>query len=476
MNVLKNSFSKKLESILNVSIHDIENLEQTNCSLILVNISLLSQWIMELNRTLLKYIAIYTRNDIEGLDTSKYDVVLVANNVYNMFAQVNKKKSWKRFIIDEPVSLKIVGMENTNAMFYWLITATPLELYMKRRVGFLNDLLPDDASLFNYLIVKNKDEFVKKSYKMPFTRHIHYKCSDNISKFFEDIVNENIIEMIEAANLYDVISSFGSEEYKNLYDAFLDKKFKRIEELNLLNTYSKINEKDTKCNYQEKIEIVEKQIKTFGQRLFSFIFNTFSCVYSDNGLVVHKPSIFSCCQHICCKECSLDIEKLQSDQCCPYCKNTETQILSFENWDRLYNTYLKDSLNSESLSRDVIIKNKQSKISTILDIVREDKKILIFSNYNETFTIIKRFLEDKKLKYLELKGTKERRDNTIDMYKTGKINILLLNTIASGAGLNLQETTDIILYHRLPEFQKIQVLGRANRIGREVELTVHYLE
>lgn len=104
------------------------------------------------------------------------------------------------------------------------------------------------------------------------------------------------------------------------------------------------------------------------------------------------------------------------------------------------------------------------------------KKILIFSNFNESFTIIKKYLDEKQISYLELRGTKEKRDNTIDLYKTGNVNVLLLNTIHSGAGLNLQETTDIIMYHRLHDYQKTQVIGRANRIGRKLFLNVHYLE
>ena len=105
-----------------------------------------------------------------------------------------------------------------------------------------------------------------------------------------------------------------------------------------------------------------------------------------------------------------------------------------------------------------------------------NKKILIFSNFNESFVIIKKWLEERKILYLELRGTKEKRDNTIDLYKSGNVNVLLLNTIHSGAGLNLQETTDIIMYHRLHDYQKTQVIGRANRIGRKVNLNVYYLE
>ena len=62
----------------------------------------------------------------------------------------------------------------------------------------MNILLPDDMDMFDHLILKNDDQFVKSSYVMPLTRHLYYKCSGNISTLFEGIVSDNIIEMIQA--------------------------------------------------------------------------------------------------------------------------------------------------------------------------------------------------------------------------------------------------------------------------------------
>ena len=45
-----------------------------------------------------------------------------------------------------------------------------------------------------------------------------------------------------------------------------------------------------------------------------------------------------------------------------------------------------------------------------------------------------------------------------------------------GAGLNLQETTDIILFHDLSIEREQQVLGRALRLGRKNPLVVHRLK
>ena len=447
---------ERIRSFSYVSQVTVDLLDQVGCSLILVNISLMAQWTQELNRTLLRYIAVYNRNEIEDIDLSQYDVILVSNTIYNLFAQVYKKKSWRRFIIDEPASLKIPAMEESYSLFYWLITATPNELYLKqRRTGFLNILLPDDMDMFDHLILKNDDQFVKSSYVMPLTRHLYYKCSGNISTLFEGIVSDNIIEMIQAGHLSGVFHALESEGMDTIIEAYRARKQKRLQELKA--GKEEIDEKTI-----EKMETIETHLHTLDDKIFKYVIGK-NCALCNKPHI--QPSVLSCCQNIYCGLCV--------SGSCPLCKTPAEEIKK-----------VSLTIPQLSIGTDNIIScsptniPNNTKINTILSIIGDavDKKILIFSNYNESFSLIKKFLEEKKLVYLELRGTKERRDNTIDSYKTGSVNILLLNTIHSGAGLNLQETSDIILYHHIHEYQKIQVIGRANRIGRKIPLTVHYLE
>lgn len=440
-----------------VSMSRVDVLPLISTTLILVNISIISQWIQELNRTLLRYIAVSKPSELDDIkNVEDYDVVLVSNNVYNIFSQVHHKKCWKRFVIDEPTSLKVC-MEETHAEFYWLVTGTPNELYLKRRTGFLNSLLPDveNFDLFNHLIVKNDDDLVKNSYVMPPTKNVYYKCKGNISKIFEGLVSDNLIEMIESVNINGVFNTLCEEKYNNnevtIYDVYKSRKTKRIEEYE--------SDKDKSKN-MEKMKTIKEHLSLFEKRLFRYVVQN-KCIICNGKHTT--PSVLSCCQQIFCGECVMKDE-------CPLCKTKKEDfsILPL----KIDNNHESDYKNYENSE------NNKTKIDYILDIIGDskNKKILIFSNYNETFNIIKRFLDEKKLNYLELRGTKEKRDNTIDLYKSGDLNILLLNTIHSGAGLNLQETSDIILFHPIHEYQKIQVIGRANRIGRKIQLNVHYLE
>jgi len=441
---------EKRETSMLVSKVKAKRLDQLSVSLILVNVSLLSQWIAELQRTTLRHLAVYAKSDIEGIDMSKYDVILVAHNVYNLFCQVYRNKCWKRFIVDEPASLRIVAMEECTAKFYWLVTATPYELYPRKRSGFVNDLLPEFEWL-KYIILKNDDHYVKISYDMPVTNHIYYTISCDMSKLFDGLVNQNTMEMLQAGNMQGVLASFGNLA-DTIFDAFKQRKKKRLDEL-------PADEENV-----DKIQLVQNHLALLDERIRRYVSENTCIICAKPHAVSKDLHVLTCCQTIFCG-CDYISASGLATPVCPVCKSADTYSLPLVIDD--VPEYSPQAVNFN------VTKIHQT-MSIISDAV--NKKILIFSNFNESFATIKKCLEEKHILYLELRGTKEKRDNTIDLYKTGNVNVLLLNTIHSGAGLNLQETTDIIIYHRLHDYQKTQVLGRANRIGRKMNLNVHYLE
>ena len=65
--------------------------------------------------------------------------------------------------------------------------------------------------------------------------------------------------------------------------------------------------------------------------------------------------------------------------------------------------------------------------------------------------------------------------STLNGFKTGVNNVLMLNSKFNGAGINLPMTTDVIIYHKLNKDLEKQVVGRAYRLGRTGPLSVHKL-
>jgi ERCC4-related helicase len=100
---------------------------------------------------------------------------------------------------------------------------------------------------------------------------------------------------------------------------------------------------------------------------------------------------------------------------------------------------------------------------------------MVFANYQSTLNIIKDKLTEKKIGKDILGGSAAKINSTLKKFKNGKLKVIILNALNFGSGLNIQEATDVIIYHRFDKELEEQVIGRAQRYGRTDTLDVHYL-
>ena len=121
---------------------------------------------------------------------------------------------------------------------------------------------------------------------------------------------------------------------------------------------------------------------------------------------------------------------------------------------------------------------KMTKIEKIIDIIIKNKegKYLIFSNYDNTFYPICNAMNENDIKFVQVCGTIKNRERILELFKTGDIPVIFLNSTTDGSGINLTETTDIILCHQMDRSTEKQIIGRALRIGRKEPLNIHYLQ
>jgi SNF2 family DNA or RNA helicase len=174
------------------------------------------------------------------------------------------------------------------------------------------------------------------------------------------------------------------------------------------------------------------------------------------------------CQNIMCSECLLTWIKNHST--CPLCR-IETDVSKF--------VYIKNEKDIKPITEQHVLDNIPStKVDTVIKIIRNKPKgkIIVFSEHDQTFTPIRNILSTHNISFGEIKGTVETRDNLIQKFKNGSIQVIFLNANFNGAGINLQETTDIIVFHEMENNLLTQIVGRANRIGRTIPLNLHYLQ
>jgi len=444
-------------------------------NLILVSSTILKQWQKELEYTNLKVGVISTKKDIDIVEAEKCDVVLVTPSNYNDLIKSYSRYAWKRFIFDEPGHNKVIGMKNIQAGFYWLVTATPSHIISQHRNGresFMKKIIGDECyhieDQFNGMIIRNDIEFVKSSFNMPPTYYEKYDCFQPLYKVIIGLVNDNIKDMIEADNIEGAIESLGGTKTKNIIELIKEKLLEELEQIeSKIRIYTIRNDATKLKEWTDKKVLIDNKILTIESRITNMISG--NCGICLDLLI--NPIMEPNCQNLFCGKCILTW--LQTKQNCPLCRQNiiSNQLIYLEKETK------KES--EEEKKVEVCIEEKKlSKQETIIKIIKNkpDGKFLIFSSYDQTFEQIYLTLEENNINFKLIKGTKQQIQKTINDFKNGELQVLFLNSKFSGSGINLQETTDIILYHDMTENTKTQLIGRANRIGRKLPLHVHQLK
>lgn len=102
------------------------------------------------------------------------------------------------------------------------------------------------------------------------------------------------------------------------------------------------------------------------------------------------------------------------------------------------------------------------------DILRENHKVLIFSQFVEVLKILENFVKEKEFKYCYLDGSTIKRENEIFKFqRDDEVKIFLLSLKAGGVGINLTKADYVIIFDPWwnPAVES-QAIDRCYRIGQ----------
>ena len=442
--------------------------ERINTTLILVNQSIVHQWVNEFKHTSLKVLPVTTRRLVASTIASDYDVIIITPSMFNRFVERYYNMFWKRFIFDEPGHVRVPGMLNINAGFMWFVTATPKSIVSKHkscRTSFMYKIIGgNDWYLFgpklSWITVKNPDDFVHQSFKMPPTHHTYYECYSNVYRALNGMVSDRIIAMVDANNIDGAIQALGGNKTGNITELVRNRKLQELEEIqSKIRIYTMRDDEKKIAEWKKRETHINNQIEELDRRFEDILSKECTICYGNLNSPVMEPA----CQNIFCAKCLLTWLDEKSN--CPMCRN------HINTSDLVYIT----SENKEE--KEEKIEERPTKENAIVDIIKRkpEGKFIVFSSFNETFNTIKNLLDVNDISYLEAKGAINSLTSRINKFKTGKIQVIFLNSKFNGSGLNLQEATDVIIYHKMGDDLLQQVLGRPNRIGRTEPLQVHHL-
>lgn len=410
---------------------------------------------------------------------SEYDVILIGDTMYKRLCKACQNYKFNRIMIDEADTIKLPREMNCHFNFLWLITGTPSGLFYGYK-PFINKIFKEDYKhIFNYLIIKNSDDYIEKSIKLPTPKRLKIKCiTPKEISLIKDLIPPSILQMINAGNSDQAIKALNCNIdtndnifqviTKNLRESISYKEKELTEFKNTVVPYNSKKEQEQKIKFAEtmldklkiKYEDIKKKIYQLNDDYCPICMSEFT-----------NPVIVSCCNNTFCFDClAVSLGELHNNKC-PYCRQGICKD----------NIHIISSEKNENTSN--IIKNEKyeikDKLDVLVDLVKKkvDGSFMIFANFMETFSKIEQKLKELDIPYHILKGQALTVKKHIDDFKDKKVRVLMLNANFFGAGMNLQMTTDIIMYHRFNKEMEEQIIGRAQRLGRDIHkpLNVYYL-
>lgn len=439
---------------------------RVNTTLVLCSNTTIYQWEKEFKYTPLRVACITTKKLAQSVNIRDYDVVIVSTTMYNHLIIHNQNIAWKRFIYDEPSNIKVPAMKEIVFGFMWLVSATPLEMITHFRSGKSHFMFPfsrqtlHSISLNNGLVIRESDELIRSSYEMPETKVIIYNCYEVVYRCVKGFVNEKVQSLVEAGNIGGAVELLGGKKTDNIIELIKNQKEKELKEADGQIAMWTIREEPEKVTeWQNKKARIETQIKDFNERMTLMLKGTCAICYDH----LSKPVMESNCQNLFCGACIF--KWLESHNRCPLCR----QEIRNKNGSDL--VYIDDHKEECKENRPP---TKEERILEILS-AYSDGKFIVFSDNDESFNGIRKLLYANKISYIELAGTADNRRKLLESFKTDKIRVAFLNSTQDCSGVNMQEATDIIIYHAMREAVEQQIIGRANRIGRSGSLRVHKL-
>ena len=446
-------------------------------NIIVCSSAIFQQWGNELDKTDLNYRKIVKTADISELDKiiiETLDVILVTYNRYRDFAGYLtnifrlENIGFNRVIFDE---LQLTGvLPMTKAKFYWIISAT----LTYDDVGFSNRSLYNNAICTimsgvkqKYVIVKNTDEELSQSYQQSEITYYKYMCFNRNFNIFGERVSNEIQRMIAADDIAGAIVALGgTKDNVSLLDIILAKEEKEITGIKAQISYYSIlqsdNSEEKVREYKQKLTEAEKSLENLKQKIKRDTEDDNECPLCSEEY--KEPVLTFCCNSVMCSKCVKSL--YNTTQKCPFCRVK----LDMKN--------MAISSSKEDEKKEELPENKITKLETVKKIIESNPngKYILFSEFNPTFDAIKTALTESNVSFAEVKGTSDAKQKYIRLFKEGKIKVLFLNSRNDGSGIDLPETTDVILYHKMSsENIETQVLGRALRLGRTSPLKVHKL-
>jgi hypothetical protein len=495
-----------------------ERTRRIRTNLLVIPHNLMAQWDTYAREysDVLRYCQVNSRQRVEdvcaaGIET--FDLVIVTGTYYSSLAAVLNTRALKlrRLVFDEVDNINMANSVAVDACFCWFVTASygnlmypagwrgwdaRLSASVQRAVGlkqpgFARSLFMDLAGTMSReymraLVIKNTDAFVLRSIELPDPVSTFVRCRTPAAvSVLHGVVDRMILERLNAGDVASAILCVDKDHRcaseDNIVTAVVQKYVRRLHNIDCqlelssrwfaseAESASEISRlRRERAEAAHRIECIQTRVRE----------SATCCICLDD--IKHK-TVTRCCNSAFCFRCIHTW--LARQGVCPLCKDPVSphDLLVIDARVEEGDGDPRDVAATEPTCGSDAPGPRHDKLRNLELILRgaaQDagpKSTLVFSAHAETFTGVIEVLDRLGLRYAFLKGNHNVVNSIVKRYKDGSIPVLLVNVNHYGSGLNLENTTDVVMFHKLDSELEKQVVGRAHRLGRDAPLRVWYL-
>lgn len=330
--------------------------------------------------------------------------------------------------------------------------------------NYFRDYIRNEHTLKPYLVLRCTDDFIQHSVSLPPLETTIIQCQPSVShRIVQSAVNQQIQTLLNAGDIQAALVALGvpSDSPMNLIQAVTENRMKELERMKKTYEFKSSIEYATPQAKEQalqslrgKIQSLEEQVNSIRERIENYNKEICAICYDEP----QRPVLTPCCSRIFCATCIL--MSLSRITGCPLCRH---QLLPS---------------NLHSFSEKHIKKDEQTelgppkKIDALMKLIIENptESFLVFSLYENPFSMMTEKLQAENITVKNLKGNKDVIANILKSFETKQTRVLLLNADHAGAGLNITTASYVVLWHAMSLEEEKQIVGRAYRLGRQKPL------
>jgi hypothetical protein len=313
---------------------------------------------------------------------------------------------------------------------------------------------------------------MEQSWRAPPVIEQRVLCESPIShRIIAQYVNAEIQELLHAGDTQTALERLGvnNTSQSSLITALCETREKELDRLEKTLAFKETMEYATVQAKEQAIQALKVKITSIKEQIVSLkdritrVKDELCAICYDEHKV---PTFVMCCSRIFCGACI--IQWIQRNPSCPLCRSP----LEYKNLRQIQ----PDSEDSEQNKVDkdelVIVKNPKKKDALLNLITKTNGKFLVFNRYDNPFLEIESELVEKGIKVATVKGNKDHVSIVLKDFEKGNVQVLLMNSMQAGAGMDIKSATHIVLMHAMKVEEERQIVGRAMRLGRTEPLTL----